>query len=187
MLRVLPHVTLSVLCAGAALVACQPQVIGAPEVPQSVRERDAGEATAPAPDTKSPEIPDDVEVDLGPHGIAATLTARKGARASATPEGVRLQTADGFDLEIGHGGLDHAAEMAELVRSYGSRFERFLEENEHVVSWEVSTPTGSEYRFFASFPDAPLPYHCRTGAHAADSPQMVAAMIDVCRSVHATP
>ena len=177
--------TLSLLCAGAALVACQPQVVGAPEVPQSVRDRDAGPATDPAPVTKSPEIPDDVEIDLAPHGVEATLTARRGARASATPEGVKLETADGFDLTIGRGGLDHEAELAEVVRAYGNRFERFLEEDDNVVSWEVSTPTGSEYRFFASYPDAPLPYHCRTGEHPADSPQMVEAMIDICRSVHA--
>jgi len=186
MQRLHHHTSLGLLGAGALLLACHPdraEGIGSPEVPQGVRERTAGPPTDPAPVTETPSTPEQVRIDLSPHGVEATLMADDGAEASATSQGVSLRTAKGFDLDIGRGGLDRKAELAEIVRAYGDRFERFLEQTDQVVSWEVRTPTGSEYRFFASFPDASVPYHCRTGEHAADSPQLVEEMVEICRSL----
>ncbi len=169
------------------VAACHPQSVGTPEVPQDVRDRSAGPTSEPAPDTPVPARPDTVTIELSPHGLAASITADEGVSVVAHDDGVLLETGEGFEMVIGKGGLDMEAELAELVREYGSRFERFLTEDDHVVAWEISNPTGSDYRFFASFPDGPMPYHCRTGDQAASSPQLLNEMVEICRTVQAAP
>ncbi|MCR9160012.1 MAG: hypothetical protein ACE37F_38185 [Nannocystaceae bacterium] len=165
--------------------ACHRDTLGSPEVPEEIREQDPGPATAPAPQTAPAAAPDEASVDLTPHGLEATLRADGEVEASATPEGVRLRAGEDFDMIVARGSLDMTGEREELVREYGARFERFLIDSSEVVAWEISAPAGSTYHFFASFEGEPLSHHCRSAPEGTASPQLVDAMVRVCRSVQA--
>ena len=185
-MNVLARPALALVCSASCLgvaASCHREAVGSPEVPEETREQQAGPATAPAPPRKPADAPDQVSVDLTPHGIAATLEADGEVEARATPDGVRLRAGDDFDMIVGRGSLDMTGERAELVRQYGPRFARFLIDSTDVVAWELSAPTGSSYHFFASFDRTSLSHHGRTAPDGTSSPQLVEVMVRACRSV----
>lgn len=171
------------VCVVSLLTGCRQDVLGAPEVPEAVREQDPGPASEEAPETAPSAAPDRVEIDLTEFGMSARLQADARVEAEGTPDGIMLRSDDGFELIVGRGSLDMTAEREELVRAYGARFKRFLTDSPEVVAWEVSGAAESRYFFFASFERETLSHHCRTGPDGAESPQLVETMIDICRSV----
>jgi hypothetical protein len=170
----------------ALLPGCHQEVLGAPEVPQAIREQDPGPVTDKAPETASSAAPEIVDIDLTPYGLSAKIRTDGHVEAKGTPNGIVLRTDEGFELVVGRGSLDMTAEREELVRKYGKRFARFLIDSEHVVAWEIAGPTKSVYHFFASFERKALSHHCRTGPDGAPTPQLVDTMVDICRSITAS-
>lgn len=127
---------------------------------------------------------DDVRIDLGPGGMAATIAAPREAEAHATPDGVELRGGPHFHLFVRRGSIDPLEEKAEIVREHDDEFRRFLRDHGHEVVYETSTLQGARFHFFFGSTRAEIPYHCRTPDEGVSSLLAVEQMLEACRHVH---
>lgn len=140
----------------------------------------AAPAASPTQDRTEAE---DVRIDLGPAGMAATIVAPRDAHAHATPDGVELRGGDGFHLLVERGPLDPLVEKARIVREYQDGFRRFVADRGREVVYEVSSAGEIQFHFFLTHNDAPIAYHCRTPDRGVPSLDLIERMIGACRQV----
>lgn len=182
----------SIACTAVIVVAASAcarnRTIGSPEEPTPERKEAAAEKEAEITKRNVARAGEkevhDVDVDLTKHGIAARIRAPEHAKVSAVQDGVQIQSGDDYDLRIGRGVLDVLGEKGEIVKTYGSAFDQFLEDDGKTIVWETKAIGGKRFHFFASYRRQQAGYHCRTGPDGAPTIELVRAMIDACRDVN---
>ena len=150
----------------------------------------AAEGQAASPTEAAPPAParaieaEDIQVDLGPHGMAGSISAPHDARAHVTNDGVELEGGDGFHLIVRRGSLDPLAEKADIVKRYGVGFRRFVRDLGTEVVYETSFAGGNRFHFFLTTEaEAPIAYHCRTPDDGIASIDAIETMVEACRDV----
>ncbi len=149
----------------------------------------AAPAAAGAPPGAAPEKPDtiepeDIRVDLSPHGMAASISAPHDAKAHVTNDGVELEGGEGFHLIVRRGALDPLAEKKDIVQRFGVGFRRFVRDEGTEVVYETSFAGENRFHFFLTTEaSAPIAYHCRTPDDGIASIDAIETMVAACRDV----
>ena len=155
--------------------ALRAQLDSPPAVEHATEER----SDSPAPLDDAVEV----EVDLSPHGMAATISAPRHAAVRASRSAVEVVAGADYHLLVGRGAVDPLGEKARIVRTFGGEFRRFLGDDGSLIVYETGTDQQQRYHFFMTARAQDEPYHCRTPQDGLARRAAVDHMIQVCRSV----
>jgi hypothetical protein len=137
-----------------------------------------------APDTMDPAIDrPTVDVDLSASGIGATIRGPEGAKAAAHGDYVTVDAEPDFHMQVHRGPVDVLAEKADLVKTWGLGFRRFVQDDKTAIIYETELAGDHRFHFLSWGEQGGLLYHCRSDKRGAESVVAVRRMLDGCHAV----